>query len=48
MVTKGQHLLRPGRKVVITERLGADGKPLATQPASASTAASAPAAKAAP
>ncbi len=49
LVSKGQHLLSNGRKVKIEERLGPDGKPIASQPASApAAAAAAPTAKAAP
>jgi membrane fusion protein (multidrug efflux system) len=42
LVTKGQHLLSNGRKVEITERLGPDFKPVASQPASATAAQAVP------
>lgn len=51
LVTKGQHLLTNSRKVKIEERLGPEGRPLATQPATPATlptATAAPTAKAAP
>jgi membrane fusion protein, multidrug efflux system len=42
LVTKGQHLLSNGRKIEITERLGRDWKPAATQPGPPPTAQAAP------